>query len=60
MARAEALFNGKYDYAGALVEYEEVLKYKNSEDMEKLANMLFPEKQILTVSPPERKISPRV
>lgn len=31
MARAEALFNGKYDYAGALVEYEEVLKYKQSE-----------------------------
>ena len=31
MARAEALFNGKYDYQAALVEYEEVLKYKNSE-----------------------------
>ena len=31
MARAEALFNGKYDYAGALVEYEEVLRFKNSE-----------------------------
>jgi tetratricopeptide (TPR) repeat protein len=31
MARAEALFNGKYDYAAALLEYEEVLKYKNSE-----------------------------
>ena len=31
MARAEALFNGKYDYQGALAEYEEVLKYKNSE-----------------------------
>jgi TolA-binding protein len=31
MARAESLFNGKYDYAAALVEYEEVLKYKNSE-----------------------------
>jgi cellulose synthase operon protein C len=31
MARAEALFNGKYDYAGALKEYEEVLKFKNSE-----------------------------
>ncbi len=31
MARAESLFNGKYDYQGALVEYEEVLKYKNSE-----------------------------
>lgn len=31
MARAEALFNGKYDYAAALVEYEKVLQYKNSE-----------------------------
>lgn len=31
MALAEALFNGKYDYAGALAEYEEVLKYKQSE-----------------------------
>ena len=31
MARAESLFNGRYDYAGALVEYEEVLKYKNSD-----------------------------
>lgn len=31
MARAEALFNGKYDYAGALVEYERVLAYKNSD-----------------------------
>lgn len=31
MARAEALFNGKYDYAAALTEYEKVLTYKNSE-----------------------------
>jgi len=31
MAKAEALFNGKYDYAAALVEYEEVLKFKQSE-----------------------------
>ena len=31
MARAEALFNGKYDYAAALSEYEKVLQYKNSE-----------------------------
>lgn len=31
MARAEALFNGKYDYSGALAEYEQVLKYKQSE-----------------------------
>jgi tetratricopeptide (TPR) repeat protein len=31
MARAESLFNGKYDYAGALAEYDEVLKFKNSE-----------------------------
>ncbi len=31
MARAESLFNGKYDYQAALVEYEEVLKFKSSE-----------------------------
>jgi cellulose synthase operon protein C len=31
MARAESLFNGKYDYAAALAEYEEVLKYKQSD-----------------------------
>ncbi len=31
MARAESLFNGKYDYAGALAEYDKVLQYKNSE-----------------------------
>jgi TolA-binding protein len=31
MARAEALFNGKYDYAGALAEYEKVLQFKQSE-----------------------------
>ncbi|MBX3219756.1 MAG: tetratricopeptide repeat protein [Labilithrix sp.] len=31
MARAEALFNGKYDYAGALAEYEQVLRFKNSD-----------------------------
>jgi len=31
MARAEALFNGKYDYQGALVEYEKVLEYKQSD-----------------------------
>ncbi len=31
MARAEALFNGKYDYAAALAEYEKVLQFKNSE-----------------------------
>lgn len=31
MARAEALFNGKYDYAGALAEYEQVLAFKQSE-----------------------------
>jgi tetratricopeptide (TPR) repeat protein len=28
MARAEAIFNGRYDYAGALAEYEKVLTYK--------------------------------
>ncbi|MBX3230382.1 MAG: tetratricopeptide repeat protein [Labilithrix sp.] len=31
MARAESLFNGKYDYAGALVEYDKVLQFKSSE-----------------------------
>ena len=31
MARAEALFTGKYDYQAALREYEEVLKFKESE-----------------------------
>ena len=31
MARAEALFNGKYDYTGALTEYEKVLQYKQSD-----------------------------
>src|SRR5262249_40956053 len=31
MAKAEAIFNAKYDYAAALVEYEQVLKYRNSE-----------------------------
>lgn len=31
MARAEALFNGKYDYAAALAEYEKVLAFKQSE-----------------------------
>ena len=28
MAKAEAIFNGKFDYAGALTEYEKVLGYK--------------------------------
>jgi TolA-binding protein len=31
LARAEALFNGKYDYAGALAEYEKVLEFKGSD-----------------------------
>jgi TolA-binding protein len=31
MARAEAAFNGKYDYAGAFAEYEKVLQYKDSD-----------------------------
>lgn len=31
MARAESLFNGKYDYQGALTEYEKVLEYKSSD-----------------------------
>ena len=32
MAKAEAIFNGKFDYAGALVEYEKVLAYKDKID----------------------------
>ncbi len=32
MARAEAIFNGRYDYAGALAEYERVLAYKGTID----------------------------
>ena len=31
MAKAEAIFNGKYDYAAALVEYEEVMKFQGSD-----------------------------
>lgn len=31
MARAESLFNGKADYAAALVEYEQVLAFKKSD-----------------------------
>ena len=32
MAKAEAIFNGKFDYAGALAEYEKVLSYKDQID----------------------------
>ena len=32
MAKAEAIFNGKYDYAGALAEYEQVLSFKKQID----------------------------
>ncbi len=32
MAKAEALFNGKFDYAGALSEYEKVLSFKDQID----------------------------
>lgn len=32
MAKAEAIFNGRFDYAGALVEYEKVLGYKGQID----------------------------
>jgi tetratricopeptide (TPR) repeat protein len=32
MAKAEAIFNGRYDYAGALVEYEKVLSFKGTID----------------------------
>ncbi|WP_394825182.1 tetratricopeptide repeat protein [Pendulispora albinea] len=31
MAKAESLFYGKYDYPGALAEYEQVLRFKNSD-----------------------------
>ncbi len=31
MFKAEALFNQKYDYAGAFKEYEEVLKFKGND-----------------------------
>jgi TolA-binding protein len=31
MARAEAAFNNRYDYAGALVEYEKVMQYPQSD-----------------------------
>src|SRR5579859_1922312 len=31
MARAEAAFNGKYDYGAALVEYEKVMQYPQSD-----------------------------
>jgi tetratricopeptide (TPR) repeat protein len=31
MAKAESLFSNKYDYAGALAEYEQVLKFKDSD-----------------------------
>jgi cellulose synthase operon protein C len=32
MAKAEAIFNAKFDYAGALAEYDAVLKYKGQID----------------------------
>jgi tetratricopeptide (TPR) repeat protein len=32
MAKAEAIFNSKFDYAGALAEYEKVLSYKDQID----------------------------
>jgi tetratricopeptide (TPR) repeat protein len=32
MAKAEAIFNGRYDYAGALTEYEQVLSFKRQID----------------------------
>ncbi len=31
MAKAESLFNGKYDYQAALAEYEEVMRFKDSD-----------------------------
>ena len=32
MAKAEAIFNARYDYAGALAEYEQVLSFKRQID----------------------------
>jgi len=32
MAKGEAIFNGRFDYAGALAEYEQVLSYKSRID----------------------------
>ena len=37
MAKAEAIFNAKYDYAAALVEYEKVLEFKAQTDLYGLA-----------------------
>ncbi|MDB4994950.1 MAG: domain protein putative component of TonB system [Myxococcaceae bacterium] len=37
MAKAESLFNGKYDYQGALAEYEQVMKFKGQTDLYGLA-----------------------
>jgi len=41
MAKAEALFSGRYDYAGALAEYEKVLSYKDKIDPELYGLALF-------------------
>jgi tetratricopeptide (TPR) repeat protein len=41
MAKAEAIFNARYDYAGALSEYEEVLKFKGKIDPELYGLALF-------------------
>jgi tetratricopeptide (TPR) repeat protein len=41
MAKAEAIFNGRFDYAGALVEYEKVLGYKGKIDQTLYGLALF-------------------
>ena len=41
MAKAEAIFNGRFDYAGALAEYEKVLGYKGQIDTSLYGLALF-------------------
>jgi tetratricopeptide (TPR) repeat protein len=41
MAKAETIFNGSYDYAGALAEYEKVLAYKDRIDSSLYGLALF-------------------
>jgi TolA-binding protein len=41
MAKAEAIFNGRFDYAGALAEYEKVLGYKGKIDQTLYGLALF-------------------
>ncbi len=41
MAKAEAIFNGRFDYAGALAEYEKVLSFKDKIDRSLYGLALF-------------------